>query len=247
MSDVLKLTGMVLSAAPVGDYDKRIVLLTRERGRVTAFAKGARRQNSSLLAATNPFAFGEFSCLEGRSSYRLVQAEIRQYFREISGDYESAMYGFYFLEMADYFGQENADESQLLKLLYASLRALIRKQQPLKLIRYIYELRVMVQNGQYPDIFSCAVCGSRENLHRFSLGRNGFLCENCGPGEGREVEVSTVYAFQYMASAPLEKLFAFTVSSKVLGEIQWILDGFRKKWVDHTFRSLEILELSTKF
>lgn len=244
MSDVLKLTGMVLLAAPVGEYDKRIVLLTRERGKVTAFAKGARRQNSPLLAALNPFAFGEFSCFEGRSSYRLVQAEIQQYFREISADYEAAMYGFYFLELADYYSQEGNDESELLKLLYAALRALIRGQQPKKLVRYIYELRVMVLNGEYPEAFACAGCGKKEELTRFSLGRNGFLCENCAPGEGRKVTASTVYAFQYIISAPVAKLFAFTVSGEVLNEIQWIMDRFRKKWIDHTFHSLEILDFA---
>ncbi len=189
-----------------------------------------------------PFCLRRVFLLRGPgATYRLVQAEIQQYFREITEDYESAMYGFYFLELADYYSREGEGEPELLKLLYAALRAMIRKQQPKKLVRYVYELRVLVLNGEYPEAFHCACCGTTEHLNRFSLGRNGFLCETCAPGEGRRVETSTVYAMQYIISAPLNRLFAFTVSEEVLEEIQWIMDRFRKKWVDHTFHSLEML------
>ena len=97
----ISVMGMVLTAMPISDYDKRITILTKERGKITAFAKGARRPGSQLLAATNPFAFGEFELFEGRSSYNLTKASIQNYFRELVTDLDAASLGFYFMEFAE--------------------------------------------------------------------------------------------------------------------------------------------------
>lgn len=243
MSDKIELTGMVLSAVPMGEYDKRIVLLTKERGKISGFAKGARRQNSPLLAASKPFSFGTFECFEGRSSYTIYQAQISNYFEKLSLDFESAYYGMYFLEFADYYTRENNDEREMLKLLYASLRALENPRLDRKLVRYVFELKAMMINGEYPECFQCVSCGSREDLSGYSSERNGMLCRECmHQVRGEPLCSSTIFTMQYVISSSIEKLYTFTLSEEVFLEFSKVQERFRKKYIDKRFRTLEIIE-----
>ena len=102
MRDKIELYGMVLSSMPVGDYDKRLVLLTKERGKITAFARGARKPNSPYLGLSEPFNFGTFVLMEGFDAYRLVGGEIKEYFLDIKNDIEGICYGTYFCDILEY-------------------------------------------------------------------------------------------------------------------------------------------------
>lgn len=248
MGQTVVLTGMVLNVMPIGDYDKRITILTMERGKITAFARGARRPNSQLLAATNPFSFGEFELFEGRSSYTVAKAAISNYFRELTNDFDVAYYGFYFLEFADYYCQENNDEKEMLKLLYQSLRALESPSFDNCLVRLIFELKAMSINGEGPNVFSCLACRKKENLHYFSIERGGTVCDDCARKEQAiHIEESTCYTMQYIISAKISKLYTFAVTEQVLMQLQMIMKKYTKRYLSHTFKSLKIIEESESF
>lgn len=211
MREQVRLTGMVLKASPVGEYDRRLVILTCERGKITAFARGARRPGNSLMACSGPFVFGTFILYEGRDAYTLAGAEINNYFREIAEDMEAACYGSYFLEFADYYGRENMEAVDLLKLLYQSLRALLNKNIPNRLIKPVFELKLMQLNGEYSEV-------PRGNISE-----------------------SARYTWEYVLYVSIEKLYTFTVKEDVLREFEWCVEENKRRFVDKTFHSLDIL------
>ena len=232
----ITVTAMVLAVSPVGEYDRRVVLLTKERGKLAVFARGARRQGSALLGVTSPFSFGEFTLYEGRTSYTLMSASVSNYFEELRTDVEGAYYGFYFMDLASYYAREAADERELLKLLYQSLRALTNV--------HIPNLRTIVIEGEGPQLGECVLCGNEAKEGLFSVRRGGLVCRQCEgrAGDARPLLGSTVYAMQYIAATPLEKLYTFVVKEEVLEELEQVTGAYLEAYVGRHFKSLDILE-----
>lgn len=212
MRDLIKTAGMVLFAAPVGDYDKRLIILTKERGKVTAFARGAKRQGSLLRAVSRPFVFGTFTLSESRDAYNLYSAEIDNYFEGLEKDMESACYASYFVEFAEYYGREGIEGTQMLRLLYQSFRALLRPSLPNQLIQRIFELKIMVINGEYTE------------------------------QPQRRVSESAAYAWEYVLFTPVEKLYTFLLNEEAFAEFKRCVEDNKRHYIDRKFHSLDILE-----
>ena len=213
MQEFINVTGIVLKQTPIGEYDRRICLLTKEKGKISAFTRGARKPGSRFAAATNPFSFGQFKLYEGRNSYNIMEVNISNYFEQLRSDYIGAYYGMYFLEIADYYTRENNDEKEMLKLLYQSMRALVHPTIQKELVRSVYEIKAVVVNGEFPGI----------------------------PTE-QHWDDSTVYAVDFITNSPVEKLYTFTVTEKVLNELSRIGSICRKRFFDKEFKSLEVLK-----
>ena len=249
MSASITVTGMVLSAMPVGDYDKRLVILTLERGKISAFAKGARRQNSALMACSNSFAFGQFKLYQGRNSYSLISADISNYFSDLSKDIEGLYYAFYFNEFTAFITRENNDERDMLKLLYQTLRIVIKRTISLPLIRAIFELKILALSGFAPQVFQCVRCDkapSEEDKGHFtfSVENDGILCPDCRNNDrsGILLKTSTLYTMQYIISVEIEKLYTFTITDDILKQLQTCVKRSINKYINYSFKSLDMIE-----
>lgn len=247
MAEQIKVRGMVISSSPIGENDKRISLLTKEKGKISAFVRGARRPGNHLMAASDSFAFGTFYLYPGKDAYTLASAEITNYFRELATDVVKTYSAYYFLELAQYYSVENQDGSRMLNLIYTAFRALLNDRIDDRLVRYVFELKMLVLNGEYPNFFECMECKTKDNLTGFSIFLNGCVCGKCQSHANDAISISqsTLYALQYVVYSDIGKLYTFTVSDEVLTELKMVVGRCVHAYIDYKMNSLEILDTLT--
>lgn len=244
MTNQVVLTGIILSVSLVGDYDKRFVLLTKERGKVTVFSRGARRQKSNVMAVTEAFTYGRFTLFEGRDAYSFVSAEVDEYFMAVKEDLQAVAYASYFAEFAEHLTRENMNEKNILKLLYQTLRVLAAKVIEYPLIKCIYEIKLLAYYGLQMQVFHCVSCEKEGENFVFRADKGGICCPNCTKVSVREryLNTSTIYTLQYIISSKIEQLYSFRVTPEVQKELEAICKEYIKEYVDRKFKSLEFLE-----
>lgn len=250
-------TGMVISSQNIGETDRRIVLLTRERGKISAFARGAVKPKNPLVSATQLFTYGIFHVYTGRDSYTVTGAEVSKHFDFVRKSLDKYYYASYMCELARYYTRENLDAGDELLLLYRAFQALMSDALDDRLTRYIYEWRLLLINGEMPDVFRCRKCGS-ENPIYFSVPKQCMLCENCAPvgdglksggdrpgigGDGpKRLLPSVHHALKYIAASPLDKLFSFKVSEEAYAQLKDITDRYMAAHRQYNFNSLAFIE-----
>ena len=210
--NLLSVTGMVIKDEPIGEFDRRVVILTKEKGKISVFAKGARRQNSTLAASTNPFAFGRFTLFAGRNSYTLREAFIDNYFEGMRSNITMAFYGMYFLEIADYYSRENSDDADLLRLLYQGVRVLENPLHSLRFTRAVFEIKAIQINGELPP----------PDEERFAPG--------------------VIKAINYITESPVNKVFSFKLSEESENELISFAKEVSEFTFDKKFTSLTLID-----
>lgn len=245
MSEQVKVTGIVLSVYPIGENDRRLTILTKERGKIQVFARGCRKPNHPLFGVSQPLIYCEFMITEGRRFNYLNSAEGKNYFPHLKEDLEDIYYSTYFAKLAEYFTVEGMDERNILNLLFVTFTAMEKKKIPLPLIRRIYELKILQYYGIGMEVFRCISCGKETELDTLSLERGGVLCHTCAHGgaySSTHLDPAVLYALQYVLSIPLQRLYSFVLKEEIFLEFQWIVKHFFRIHVEHRFKAGEMLE-----
>ncbi len=171
---------VVLRTQKLGEADRVITLLCRERGRLRAVARGVRRTTSKFGARLEPFGHVDIQCHTGRSIDVITQVEtLTPYGGVLAGDYPRYTAGTAMLETAERFTDEGEPSVQQYLLLVGGLRALAAGAHEPRLILDAFLLRTLAVAGYAPSFADCARCGAVGPHRFFSVAGGGSVCADC--------------------------------------------------------------------
>lgn len=171
---------LILRTYKLGEADRIVVFLTRDRGKRRGVAKGARRARSNFGGALEPLTRAGVTYYESERR-ELVSLNYAEAERSplASHDPLACAYAEYFAELIDEWAPEGDPSEMLFRLASATLDALAADVPAPRLARY-FEYWLLRLQGVYPGFKVCPGC-------RSELGREAAVAARWVPSIGQLV------------------------------------------------------------
>lgn len=172
---------ITLKTHAVGEYDKILVLFSREHGLRRAIAKGARRPQSKLGGRSEPLCHNQWQLAKGKRMDVIAQCETVNAHRALRTDFDRLMAALYVAEATGAFIDELQPYPEVFDALSAMLTRL-ESTEAVELSVLWYELHLLDLMGYRPEFEACVQCdGELAAGCGFQAELGGGLCDSCSP------------------------------------------------------------------
>lgn len=238
-----KIRGLILKEINFGEADKILTVLTENNGKISVLAKNIRKVKGRFGAGATFLCFSEFEITPSKNElYYLKRATPINNFFKLSESIEK-------LALATYLGQlasmavpdEYSSDSNTLSLLLNTFYVLENKALDLNLIKSIFELRLMTEEGYAPQITECVRCGNATPPFTFNLREGTVTCENC-QRDGIFLTDAIYHAMLYIITSDVKKLYGFDLGEENIKLLSDIAEKYTLLCMGRGIPSLDYLK-----
>lgn len=222
----------------VGEADRFITILTKDKGVVRAAVRGARRIKSRSGSATGLLMFSRLRLIVGRDTYVVEDAQPLKTFFGLREDIEKTALAQYFCELAGALCPADEPAPDALQLLLRALQYLEQGARPLPLLKAAVEWRLLCEAGYRPALDGCAVCGQDDCAH-FSVLAGQLYCPAHVAADTVPLSAGTLAAMRFVAACPIEKCLQFSLGEPSLQQFAQLAETFLKAQLGRGFKTLE--------
>jgi DNA repair protein RecO (recombination protein O) len=243
---------LVLRTYKLGEADRIVVFLTRDRGKKRGVAQSARRTRSRFTGALEPLTEVRVAYFE-KEQRELVSLNYAEPVRSpLSTPNPDALgYSAYFAELIDAGAADADPDERLYRLGVATLEAVTAGGAVEPLARY-FECWLLRLQGVYPPEVACGVCGQEFGAGDgafLAVDGHGFVCRSCHGAHGTDDRYLSAQALAFLQAArrvrPSEAA-ALGASPSVLRELEVAHRALIAAHFDRTLRSVRVVQDLTR-
>jgi DNA repair protein RecO (recombination protein O) len=245
-----KSDAIVLRAVPWSETSYVVTLFTREFGKISAVAKGARRLRSPFESSIDLLAKSYIVFIhKGHDALEiLTEAKLIRRFRSGQRSLLPLYCGYYLAELLTTLTQEHQRIPELFDLADVSLEKLDAGGTPAEIVLH-FEMQLMKLLGHQPTFRLCASCsdpvesqGLRGGLP-IGITVGGVLCPTCLPGQRYVLRVRAQTLDSLIESSEKEWHETSTkIAPATRGELRFVMEKFVSVLADRPLRLTEFLE-----
>lgn len=221
--NLTKVKGIIIKETPYKDNDKIVTILTDKLGKISCLAKGAKKNNSPILASSQYLVYSEFVLYKGTSFYQINSANVLLTFYNFRVDFDKLQIAFELTKIIQQVTDENQDTEQVLKLFLNTIYALDNLDKDKRIIVTAFKIRLFAILGFAPVISRCNQClndltNKKDNEKitiYYDYVSNVFLCSECIAGKDMKryikVNEATIVAIRYVCLTDIKKIFSFDI------------------------------------
>ncbi|MDR7419408.1 MAG: DNA repair protein RecO [Armatimonadota bacterium] len=238
-----KVEGIVLRRRNLGEADRLVTVLTRDRGRLTVVARGARRPHSRLGGRLEPATRFRALVAEGRSLDVISQVDVVNARAGLRRDLERMTAVSVLLEFADRSQADRHPAPEVYRLLDAALDLVERGITDLAWLWFA--ARLLVLTGHRPSVARCVVCGGRlREALVWSVTLGGCAHAPCGARDPRAAAMSQAAAalLVFLLDAGPSAVVRASPGGPETGLVGDLLRAYAEHCWETRFRSLVVWE-----
>ncbi|MED0674779.1 DNA repair protein RecO [Aneurinibacillus thermoaerophilus] len=173
-----KAEGIVVRTTDYGEANKILTVYTREAGKISLMARGAKKSKSRFTAVSQLFTYGYFLYQIGSGMGSLQQGDLLNSFRAIRGDLVKTAYAVYLAELLDRLTEDKEPNQYLFEMMLYALKWMEEGKDP-EIIARLFEIKMLYVTGCRPQFHACMNCGTKDAPFFVSIQEGGFICQSC--------------------------------------------------------------------
>lgn len=239
-----RVNAIVLKRNDVGEADRLLTLLTAERGKIRAVAKGARKPSARKTGHVELFNHAALLIAVAREIDIVSQADTLEPFIRVRDDLDRLSYAYYFAELVDRFLEEEVENREVYDLVLEALHWLETTSQLSRTARY-FELHLLDLLGYRPQLFVCVNC--KEELqpeeNYFSPEGGGVLNPKCRDAHRDAIPISlnALKVARYFQTRDYDGIRELKLSPGVEAELEALLHYYITHLLERDLKSVDFL------